>query len=396
MDLPSPRFGDRRLFPHLKARAYLNHAAVSAPSAAVEQAITATLQAYRDEGFGAVMPHLEQRERLRTTLGRLVGASSDEIGFVANTTTGVIDIAHSFAWTPGDRIIVFRGEFPANVTPWQRAAERFGLELVFVELEGFFGPGSGPGLEDLERELRAGAAMVAVSAVQFQTGLPMPLAQIGALTRQHGAALFVDAIQACGVAPIDVGTMGIDFLTCGGHKWLMGVEGSAFVYVRHERARQLRPDLAGWLSHEDPVAFLTRGAGHLRYDRGFRANASQFEVGALNALGFAGLEASVDLLLELGIEAIHDHVRAYLDLLRPSLHERGWTLALHRDRSVGSGILSARPPAGLEVTALAEALRNQGIAVSTPDGWLRFAPHWPNDPVTEIPMILGAIDGATE
>ncbi len=105
--------------------------------------------------------------------------------------------------------------------------------------------------------------LVAVSAVQFQTGLSMPLAEIGALCRAHGAELCVDAVQAVGVVPMDVEALGLDYLACGAHKWLLGLEATGFLYVRRERQPSLRPALAGWLSHEDAVSFLLEGPGKL-------------------------------------------------------------------------------------------------------------------------------------
>jgi hypothetical protein len=56
-----------------------------------------------------------------------------------------------------------------------------------------------------------------------------------------------------------------------------------------------------------------------------------------------------------------------------------------------SGILAVRPPAGLDAAALARALRDRGVACSSPDGRLRFAPHWPNA-LDEVPRVLSALD----
>jgi len=122
------RLGDRSLFPDLAARAYVNHAAISPPSVAVRDAVNAVLSDYSERGVGAVGTWLAQRARLRESLAGLIGASKDEIALVPNTTLGVTDIALCFPWRQGDRVLLFEGEFPANVTPWQRAAELFGWD----------------------------------------------------------------------------------------------------------------------------------------------------------------------------------------------------------------------------------------------------------------------------
>src|SRR5262249_35889129 len=159
-------------------------------------------------------------------------------------------------------------------------------------------------LERLRAELDRGARLVAVSAVEFQTGLRMPLAEMSALAHARGAELFVDAVQACGIVPIDVQAEGIDYLSCGSHKWLMGVEGCGFLYARADRAAALRPNVAGWLSHEDAAGFLLRGEGLLRYDRPIKKSIDLIEGGNVNTAGFAGLEASLDLIQQIGVPAI--------------------------------------------------------------------------------------------
>lgn len=384
--------GDRSLFPDLWARAYCNHAAISPPSTAVRAAVDELLGDYAERGVSAFPRWHEQRHRLRGKLARLVGGAADDIGLVLSTTAGVVIVALCFPWRAGDRVIVFEGEFPANVTPWQRAAELFGLEVVMLRVADFEGDGA-RGLDALEQALRRGARLVAASAVQFQSGLRMPLGEIARLAHAHGAELFVDAVQACGVVPIDVAALGIDYLACGSHKWLMGVEGSGLLWIHPERIGALRPAVAGWLSHENPVAFLVEGPGKLRYDRPIRRRADFVEAGNVNAMGFAALEASVDRLLDLGIETIAGHVAAYLDELEPALVARGFTSLRSPVPARRSGILAALPPAGVSVVDLHRELGARGVSCSIPDGRLRFSPHWPNSR-SEIPFVVEAVDDA--
>lgn len=387
---PAPQLGDRSLFPTLQARAYLNHAAISPPSQRVQAAALEVIADYAAQGVGALPRWLEQRERLRGRLAALVGADASELGYVANTTAGVRAVALCVPWRPGDRVVLLEGEFPANVTPWQRAAELYGLQIEWLRARDFFGR-SGTGLQRLRERLQQGVRMVAVSAVQFQTGLRMPLPELGALCREHGAELFVDAIQACGVVPIDVEAMHIDYLACGSHKWLMGLEGVAFLYVRQARAAALRPVVAGWLSHEDGLRFLFEGEGHLRYDRPIRARADFVEGGAAPGVLLAALEAAVEPIAALGVPAILEHVQAYHDALEPGLQARGWGSERSPLPVQRSGILAVRPPEGVDLLAVQAALGQRGIACTTPDGRLRFSPHWPNA-VGEVGAVLEALD----
>ena len=387
------QLGDRSLFPHLRPLVYLNHAGISAPSQPVRQAVIAYLDDCAKHGMAAYPRWHAQRQRLRDRLAHLIGAASAaDLGLVQSTSAGITAIALCYPWREGDRVILFTGEFPANITPWLRAAELFRIEPVFLPLDGFH-TADGDGLSRLEEELRRGARLVAVSAVQFQTGLRMPLAEMGALCRAHGAELAVDAVQACGATPIDVRAAEVDYLSCGSHKWMMGLEGCGFVYIRPERVTALRPAVAGWLSHEEPVRFLLEGPGHMRYDRPIRQRADFVEGGNLNAGGFAGLEASVDLILQIGVDRIHEHANAFNDALEAGLVERGFQSLRSPDAARRSCTLAALPPAGVDVVTLHRELGELGIACSMPDGVLRFAPHWPNA-LDEVEQVLASLDEA--
>jgi len=390
---PAARLGDRTLFPDLAPFAYLNHAGVSPPSAAVRRAIGELLAGYARGGAHAVATALAVRARLRERLARLLGAAPRDVALTGGATHGVQAIALSFPWRSRDRVVLLDGEFPANVTPWQRAAELFGLEIAFVPVAAFEASDD-EGLAAVEAVLRRGARLVAVSAVQFRSGVAMPLRELAARCARHGAELFVDAIQALGAVPLDAAALGLDYVAGGAHKWLMGVEGAGVLYVRPERLAALRPALAGWLSHEDPVSFLTSGAGHLRYDRPLRRDASVFEAGSQSALAQAALDASLGLILDLGVAAIHAHANRYLDRLEPALRERGFGSVRAPDPARRSCILSASAPAGRDPRRLREALLREGVAVAIPDGLVRFAPHWPNDADREVERVVAAVDAA--
>src|SRR5688572_3500687 len=374
------QLGDRSLFPDLEPFSYCGHAAISPPSLPVRKRVEQALLDHSRWGHAAFLHWREQRERLRTRLSELLRASPDDVAFVPSTTRGIGDVALGIRWQRGDRVVLFRGEFPTNVTPWQCAAELHGLELRWLDASAFDG---GNGLELLEIELRRGVRLVAVSAVQFQTGLAMPLKAIGLACREHGAELFVDAIQALGVVPLDVEGCHVDYLSSGSHKWLMGVGGCGFLYVRRGCAEQLRPATAGWQSHEDALGFLNSGPGALRYDRPLLQSAGVFESSSPALLASAALEASVELIAALGVPSIQRHVQAWHDALEPELVSRGFASLRSRDPGARSGILSLRPPQPHTAPELRQRLQGLGVACTAPDGLLRFAPHWPNS-VAEV------------
>jgi cysteine desulfurase / selenocysteine lyase len=389
-----PSLGSRSLFPELTARAYLAHAAISPPSVLVTQAITHALQAYTTQGALAFGETVAQRTRLRELLARLMGAETGSVAIVPNTSTGVSHTALCLPWKQGDRVLLFGGEFPANVTPWQRAAALYNLELAWMDAD-LFRTDPTRAFETLDRELSRGLRMVALSQVQFQTGLRMPLKAIATRAHERGAEVAMDAIQGLGSVSLDVRAEGVDYLSSGSHKWLMGVEGCGVFYAHPEGAKRLQPHVAGWLSHEDPIRFLIEGKGHLRYDRSLRARADVVENGTFNALGCYALEASVIALTTLGTQAIYAHVNAYLDVLEEALTARGFVSLRAKDVSLRSCILAVLPSEAMKHSAptLQRLLAERGVVTSVPDGVLRFAPHWPNH-IDEIPAVLDAIDDA--
>jgi len=387
--MTTPTLGSRALFPDLQPAVYLNHAAISPPSLPVREAVRATLDGYASRGVSFFADTHAQRGRVRGLLAGLMNAAPDDVALIPNTSAGVVDIALCLPWRRGDRVLLFDGEFPTNVTPWQQAARRHDLELVWMRADDFR-TDADAAFSAFSRHLQRGVRLVAVSAVQFSTGLRMPVAAMGALCREHGAELFVDAIQALGIVPLDVQAWHIDYLTAGGHKWLMAPEGTGALYVAPRCAAALRPEVAAWLSHDEPFTFLFEGAGHLRYDRPLVQTPRMVEGGAANVLGLAGMEASLTILHELGIAAIRDHVHAWHDAIEPGLLARGFTSARTTDPAGRSGILSTRPPDD-NAPAWARALADHGVSCASPDGWLRMAPHWPNGP-GEVATVLAAID----
>lgn len=390
-DAANAKMGDRSLFPELEARAYCNHAAISPPSRPVRDAALRALSDYAGRGLGAFPDWQTQREGLRDKCARLLGCESRDVALTSGTTRGVSDIALSIPWKRGDRVVLFEGEFPANVTPWQRAAQLFDLELHFLRAGDFE---SDAGLAALDEQLEQGVRLVAASAVQFQTGLRMPIERMAASCHEHGAELFVDAIQSLGIVPMDVRRSQVDYLTCGAHKWLMGVHGAGLLYVRPECVEKLTPPVAGWLSHENAEDFLRRGSGHLRYDRPLKRDVRVFEGGAPCLLELAALEPAIDLLLDLGIDAIFTHVQRYHDSLEAALLERGFRSRRSAHPDQRSGSLCLETPRGVDLAQLQAGLTDGGVSCSMPDGLLRFAPHWPNA-LSEVGAIVTTIDELT-
>src|SRR5262249_16912715 len=159
--------GSRAFFPDLKTAAYLNHGGISPPPLPARHAIAEALEDYARFGTGAIHHRIEAQEKLRAKIARLIGAENPgDIGYIHNPSRGATDVGLCIAWRPGERVLCFEGDFPANVTPWQRVAELFKLELVFLPRPS--ATTIDAWLEALRRELEKPTRLVAVSTVMFQ------------------------------------------------------------------------------------------------------------------------------------------------------------------------------------------------------------------------------------
>jgi selenocysteine lyase/cysteine desulfurase len=384
------QLGSRRAFSRLAARAYLAHAAVAPLADDVVAALEEQHLCAARGGVAAIGPALEAAALARERFAALVGAPPADVARVPSTSAGVSAIATALELRAGERIVCFEGEFPTNVTPWQAAARRAGAAVEFVPLAPFERSHE-EGLAVLARALTRPARVVAASAVQFQSGLALPLARTAELAHAAGAAFFVDAIQAVGARPIDVVAEGVDALAAAGHKWLMGPLGEAFLYVAPALRARLEPLQVGWVSHVDHDAYLF--APHqLVTDRPLDPGARVFEQGVLPFANYAASAVAAAPLLALTPTAIHAHVQAWHDQCEPRAVALGMRSRRSPERAGRSAILALEPPHGIAARDLVHELGREGVVATCPDGVLRLAPHWPNalDEVEVVEQALAA------
>ncbi len=367
-------------FPWTSDTVYLNNASIGPLP---ERTRLALEQFNRRRAAPHLLPDREMFALLADTrrkIARLIGAAADEIALAVNTTFGVSMAARSLPLEPGEIVLVSDKEFPANVYPWMRLGDRgVTMELVPTTPEGW--PDEARLLERL-RDPRV--RVLAVSLVQFSNGYLVDLARLSAATREAGVWLVVDAIQGVGQLPLDLSRVQVDVLACGGQKWLLSPWGSGFIYVRRELIGRLEPAMTGWLAFEgtDDLSRLTT------YDETLRTDARRFELMTLPYQDFAGLNASLDLLLELGVERIRDHLRA---LHAPVLAwaERSGARVTSPRGANASGILCVAPEGVKEVHRRLKAAR---IVCSLREGAIRLSPHCYNT-VDEMERVAQALAG---
>src|SRR5690606_18334197 len=219
-----------------------------------------------------------------------------------NTSFGINLAALALPVPAGATIVVSDREFPANVYPWM-ACPGATLDLVPTT------PAGCPDEDRLfERLDRGDVAVFALSSVQFSTGYRADLARFGRFCRERGIHFVVDGIQSLGQLPLDVEEACIDVLATGGQKWLCAPFGTGFAYVRRELLAAMEPAIVGWTG----MTASANVASLVAYQWGFRSDARRFEVSTLPFQDFAGFTASLELLREVGVDAIASHISLLL------------------------------------------------------------------------------------
>ncbi|MCX7983691.1 MAG: aminotransferase class V-fold PLP-dependent enzyme [Bacteroidetes bacterium] len=367
----------RREFLYLTNRVlYFNHAATGPLP---KRTVYAMSEYLHEHSAGMIDTYEEDKEVVTTCRNRiasLINAESPEcIAFVQNTSEAINVIARGLHWEEGDRVLVCDKDFPANVIPYVHL-KSLGVEVDFYSMD--------DGIIDrdrLNRALTPSTKLVALSAVQFLTGYRIDLAAIGALCRSKNIWLVVDGIQGVGVVPVDVRHMNIDAMSCGGQKWLMAPQGTGFLYVSQRMHSALHPPFVGWLSVEHPWHFFD-------YQQPLASSARRYEIGTLNYCGLRGLNASIQLILEAGIERIHNRILDLTSFLSEELRRiEGITLLSPWDDHHRSGIVTIEKNSGGSFKKVYKTLTELNIIVSLREEKLRFSPHFYNT-AEEIETVL--------
>lgn len=342
---------------------YLNHAAVSPWPKRTVDAIRCFAEENGSNGSRYYDRWLKTEQLLRQQLQRLIGASgSDEIALLKSTSEALSVVAYGMDWSAGDQIIISNQEFPSNRIVWE-SLQALGVELVTVNIDSAADP-EGRIIDAITARTR----LLSVSSVQYATGLALDLEPIGAACRQRGVAFCIDAIQGLGVKPFDVEACQADFVMADGHKWMLGAEGLALFYCRREWIERLSLRQYGW--------HMVEAMGD--YDRSDwqpAASARRFECGSPNMLGIHALHASMDLLLQVGIQSIFDSVSDKVQYLIDNITNNGGVILSSREPERRAGIITFRFD-GEDIKARYRHLQENGVICALRGGGIRFSPHF--------------------
>jgi selenocysteine lyase/cysteine desulfurase len=356
----------RKEFPHTKKITYLNHASwTPLPQRSVKAAEKfmeyATLKRTGDVdkmGF-------ELLDDNRKKIARMIHTRTEEIGFAFNTSYGLNIAAQGLDLKPDDTVLLPDVEFPANVYPWTNL-ERKGVKIKFIRSrDGFFD------MDEFIKSIDKRTKVLSISYVQFHNGFKNDLETIGKICQENDIFYVVDAIQGIGVLDLDVKKAKIDFLSCGGPKWLCSVLGHGFFYYSKQAKQKLDPVFFGWMGVDWKLNFTDL----LKFDLKPFPDARQFTTGSYPYDSIVTMNSSLEMLLEIGIPKIQRHTLNLLDLLIDYLKDSPYQITSSLEPRNRSSILSF---SGKNSRRLYEKLCKKNIIVSFRENAIRVSPHFYN------------------
>ena len=359
----------RELFPICRDQIFFAHAAVTALPGYVADAVCAyTRQSSENhQEFGDVLREVKQARR---TCAQLIGAHADEIALLGPTSLGLSLFANGLAWQPGDEVLCYHGDYPANVYPWIELRRR-GVTVRYLEPAA---PGEiTPDL--VERALSPRTKLVALASAHFFTGYRIDVEAIGALLHARGILFSLDAIQTLGAFPLDVEKAHVDFLSADAHKWMLGPLAIGIVYVRRAHFERLRPTLLGAWNVQSPN-FIAQDTVE------FVPTAQRYEPGVLNIAGILGMKAALDTFLTHGMDAVAARLLELKAHLVRELDALDFQILGPREGARASSITTFRHPTASSAALFAALEKAHIIASLRHDregrDYLRFSPHFYN------------------
>jgi selenocysteine lyase/cysteine desulfurase len=321
--------GVRRDFPVVREGLYLNSAYI----APVPLPVADAARAFADRKASnpiSLAEMLSKTDDVRRQFARLVGADAEEIGFLYATSEGENIVASALDLKPGDNVVVDELHYETSFVLYRHLEETRRIELRIVKHRD-----GAVTRDDFARAVNDRTRLVSVAWVSHQNGFRHEMRPLADLAHAHGALFYADAVQALGMFPASVRDAGVDCMTSGTYKWLLGGFGVAPFFIRRELLDKVRVDRLGALHVEKEL-------GDHRY--AIYRTAKKFEYATLPFAEIYQLGAALTYLDRVGVERIEQHTVALARELRQGLTALGFRLftppdnhssivSLHLDRN---------------------------------------------------------------
>lgn len=361
-------------FPSTKDLIYLSYCSVSPLYG--KEAAWELLKAQSELGRNYYPLAHKMLEKFHRAAAKLLRTEASNISYIRNTAEGMSMIANGYPFKAGDEIISFEHEYPSDHYPW-KIQERRGVTLKLLSNaridpklpEGLV---NGWSFDELKSLLTERTRLIALSHVQFTSGFAADLSQLGALCKDRGITLVIDAAQSIGSLPLYPEEYGIDAIAASGWKWLLGPMGTGVLYTSEALREKLQLVVCG-------ADNMIQSPEYLDHRFTPHHDARCFEYGPAPYSCLAALTQAIeDVQLSTSSEAIRDRLFALQQVAFETL-DKSLFGVLQFDTTYRSGIYSVYPLGGdhgrraLAISAKAESL---GAVITPRDGFLRIAPHY--------------------
>lgn len=346
---------------------YLNHAAVSPWPVRTANAVKQFADDNVINGATNYLDWLDVETRLRNQIKELLNApSADDISLLKNTSEALSVVACGIDWHDGNNVVSTDQEFPSNRIVWEAQA-RHGVEMRKVDLMQDESPES-----CLINACDENTRIMAISSVQYGTGLKLDLVKLGQFCRDNDIYYCVDAIQSIGAHEFDIQAIKADFVMADAHKWMCGPEGIALFYCRAAIQEKLQLNQFGWHMVKEP-------GDYTRQTWSPATNARRFECGSPNMLGIHALSASLSLFADVGMENIEKAILNNTSYLIDKLNKfDDIELLTPESEHRRAGIVTFKI-IGKDMSDIhARLIKNKVICANRLQG-IRFSPHFYTD-----------------
>jgi selenocysteine lyase/cysteine desulfurase len=337
--------GVRRDFDVVRHGLYLNSAYITPVPRPVLEAAQAFAERKASKPI-SLDEMLKKTDEVRAQFARLVGAEPDEIGFLFSTSEGENIVAAALDFKPGDNVVIDELHYNTTFVLYRHLEATRGITLRIVKHRD-----GRVTSDDFARAVDARTRLVSVAWVSHQNGFRHDMRPLADLAHAHGALFYADAVQALGMFPASVREAGVDCLTSGTYKWLLGGFGVAPFFIRRELLERIRVDRLGALHVEKDL-------GDHRYQ--IYRTAKKFEYATLPFAEVYQLGAALAYLEQVGVDRIERHTVALAHELREGLSALGFRLFTPPGN--GSSIVSVHLDRNHERAR--EILETSGVQVS--------------------------------
>ena len=277
---------------------YLNNASVSVMPKVSIEAMKQFLIDYSEMGPDSPESDIFIKElwgKTRKAVTKVVKCHPDEIIITQSVTDGVNIVANGMNFENDSNIVIRGGEHEhhANYFPWLKLEKKMDVRSLPVDENGGFRD------SDLKKLLDERTKLVALSHGLYNSGLILPVKEIGKELQKENIPYFLDTAQTVGcVGEFDFADTGCDFMSFNGSKWLCGPMGTGIFYCKRESSNLLEPHNIGGESADS----------NENEGLAYKELPDKFQTGFRNYVGLAGMESSVTFLESLGWNAIRNHI----------------------------------------------------------------------------------------